>query len=109
MALLSYFVDATSADAEVAMKPLLDEAQAEGYFLVSANVTEGLANDVVFQPDSAAGSNSIIGSRLIPEKVYREEVEEIGKTYAALLDDGSPEYVVLVDVLCSLLLIIVRF
>ena len=91
MTLTTYFPNATAADAETAMKPLLDEAQAQGFVLVVNNVTEGVANDLLFQSDDGAGVNLIMGSRLIPERVYRENAEEVGRTYASILDDGSPK------------------
>lgn len=73
------------------MAPLMDEAQAQGFYLVNVTLNTGLANDVAYQADTGAGTNTVLGSRLIPEKVYRDNVEEVGKTYAALLDDGAPK------------------
>jgi hypothetical protein len=93
MLMITYFPNANASDATSAMAPLMDEALAGGFTLVESNFTEGVVNDLVTQADSDAGVNTILCSRLIPLRVYRERIEEIGKTYDALLDAGAPRYV----------------
>ena len=90
LALLTYFPNATAEDATSAMAPLMNEAKENGFMLGSQNVTEAVANDLVTQGDSEAGVNTILCSRLIPERVYRERTEEVGKVFKELLDADAP-------------------
>ncbi|KAJ6534965.1 hypothetical protein B0H19DRAFT_1271637 [Mycena capillaripes] len=48
-------------------------------------------NDLLFQLDNAAGTNSDLGSRLIPADTYHNSPEKVGQAYKGLLDLGTQE------------------
>jgi FAD/FMN-containing dehydrogenase len=87
-AVLTYFKDMNGTQANASMRPFLDDVRAKGYQIIVENVTTATGNELLYTPDGSGGSFSVMGSRLIPERVYRENAEKIGQTYTELLDDG---------------------
>lgn len=51
----------------------------------------GLSNDLLFVDDDQLGLNDILGSRLIPAKVYEENPEAIGHGIKELVESGVPQ------------------
>ncbi|KAF7368363.1 FAD-binding domain-containing protein [Mycena venus] len=62
-----------------------------GVSLVSEEYGFGDINDALFQADDAAGTNSVLGSRLIPAETYRQSPEKVGQVYKELLDIGTQQ------------------
>lgn len=87
--MVTYFANYTADQATVAMKPLIDDATSLNYTIIAANTTTALVNDLVFSLDDTLGENVVLGSRLIPAEVYRNNVTEVGKTYDFLLRNNA--------------------
>ena len=89
--LLSYFKDVDAEQVNALMKPFLDEVKevGQGRWLVLVNdVTTATANELMVSSSDSGGTMTILGSRLIPGKVYQQDVENIGRVYEELLDEG---------------------
>ncbi|KAJ7193232.1 FAD-binding domain-containing protein [Mycena pura] len=60
-----------------------------GVSLVSQAFQSSNINDASFMADDAAGSNGVLGSRLIPEATYRDSPQKVGPVYKKLFDGGA--------------------
>ncbi len=74
--------------AAAALKPFLDEAEEFGQ-IVEQQFNEVNINDGVTEVDDVAGSNGVVGSRLIPASMYRDHPDAFGHVYTQLLDAGA--------------------
>ncbi|PBK89036.1 FAD-binding domain-containing protein [Armillaria gallica] len=89
LSLVSYFPRISSdAAAAAALKPFLDDAEEFGQ-IVEQQFNEVNINDGVTEVDDVAGSNSVVGSRLIPANAYRDHPDAFGHVYTQLLDAGA--------------------
>ncbi len=88
LSLVSYFPRISSDDAAAALKPFLDEAEEFGQ-IVEQQFNEVNINDGVTEVDDVAGSNGVVGSRLIPASMYRDHPDAFGHVYTQLLDAGA--------------------
>ncbi|KAJ7192171.1 FAD-binding domain-containing protein [Mycena pura] len=80
----------TVEQSKALMAPFMDAALAlPGVTLVSQDFHYGNINDALFQADDDAGTNGVLGSRLIPEATYRDSPEKVGPVYKKLLDGGA--------------------
>jgi hypothetical protein len=50
-------------------------------------------NELLASGDDQVGSSSTLGSRLIPETVYRNSPKAVGDVYKGLVDAGTILYV----------------
>lgn len=77
----------SEAAVNASLAPFLNDA-VEIAQLVGMTFAAGVVNDVI--PTSlTAGTDLILGSRLIPEDVYKGNVTAIGEVYKTLLDDSG--------------------
>ncbi|KAJ7292565.1 FAD-binding domain-containing protein [Mycena rebaudengoi] len=60
-----------------------------GLTVVTESYENANINDLLTQPDDAAGTNMAVGSRLIPEATYKNSPEVVGEVYKQLLDEGT--------------------
>ena len=79
-------------DARVAMQPLMSDLETNGGLVLQETYVEINVNDAVTATDGSVGLNLFMGSRLIPESVYRESPGDIGTMYEKLFAAGSYEY-----------------
>ncbi|KAF7324646.1 FAD-binding domain-containing protein [Mycena kentingensis (nom. inval.)] len=87
---LTYMPNTTAAQADALLAPWLNASLAiPGVVPVSQGSVEVLVNDALFAADDGVGGNVYMGSRLIPEALYRETPEKVGDVYTQLLDDGA--------------------
>ena len=78
------------------MAPFLDAAVKQGFDVNVTIAQSAPANDILSALTGSAdpaGDNKILGSRLMPEDVYRNNVTAIGDAYTALLNAGTPSCV----------------
>ena len=91
LALSMYFPNASASSATDAMKPFMDEVQALNLTILSSSTNTTVANDLMTDPDDSYGVNVLLGSRLIPEDVYKNDPEGIASAYEQLLELGTIE------------------
>lgn len=87
-AVVTFFKDLTGEQANASMKPFLDDVKAKNYSVIVEQVVEATGNELLYSPDDTGGIESIMGSRLISERVYRNNPAGVGKMYTALLEAG---------------------
>ena len=90
----AFFKDLVGDQASALIKPLLDELAEAGqgrWQILPENVITAKVHEVVFESPDNGGTMAILGTRLIPERVYRNDVDEIGRTYEELLGEGVPQ------------------
>jgi hypothetical protein len=94
--LFTHIANTTAAQATVLLAPFRDAALAlPGVSLLAEQYTVQSVNDALFAADDAAGNDMVVGSRLIPASVLREQPDTVGKVYEQLLDAGALECVFL--------------
>ncbi|KAF7377498.1 FAD-binding domain-containing protein [Mycena sanguinolenta] len=72
------------------LAPFLNASLAlPGVSLLSQNFTYGDINDALFQDDDSVGSNSVLGSKLIPATAYRDSPSTVGEVVKKLLESGA--------------------
>ncbi|KAK0457754.1 FAD-binding domain-containing protein [Desarmillaria tabescens] len=86
---MSYFPRISSDEAAAALKPFLDDAQEFGQIILQ-QFDESNINDLVTVADDVVGSNLVLGSRLIPASMYRDDPDTVGHVYTQLFDVGAP-------------------
>lgn len=94
--LTSYFPNGSVSAANASMAPFLDAVtMTPGLNVVGVLTNLSNVNDAL-SPSSndGGGTNSIMGSRLIPADVYRYNTSAIGEVYQALFDAGTPGWVI---------------
>lgn len=85
----SLWPNVSEAVVNASLAPFLEEISPYAVS-IDISIVEALANDQVgILDEEEAGENTILGSRLIPESVYRDNVSFIGETYKSLLDGGA--------------------
>ncbi|KAJ7100689.1 FAD-binding domain-containing protein [Mycena belliarum] len=91
LALVSYIPNTTTSQNLAALTPFLNASLAlPDISLLTQNLTYGDINDVLLlQADDSVGTNTVLGSRLIPESTYRDSPATVGQVYKKLLDGGS--------------------
>ncbi|KAJ7118501.1 FAD-binding domain-containing protein [Mycena crocata] len=88
--LFNYLINQTVEQGQATLAPFLTAALAlPGVKLASSSYTYGVINDILSLEDDNAGTSLVMGSRLIPEKLYRDSPETVGKVYQQLLDKGT--------------------
>lgn len=88
LSILAIWPNITSeAFVNASLAPFLNDAMGVAEF-VGTTFTTGVVNDLITSGTSA-GEDVILGSRLIPESVYRGNVSVIGEAYKTLLDMGG--------------------
>lgn len=85
----TYFANLTGAEAELAMKPFLDDAVNSGYQISNESTNTALANDLVYEAYDSEGVNLILGSRLVPADAYKNNVTSIGQAYTNIFNLGN--------------------
>ncbi|KAJ6559744.1 hypothetical protein B0H19DRAFT_944975 [Mycena capillaripes] len=90
---LNTYMPNTTADHSMALlAPFVNASLAlPGVFLLSQKSTYSDINDALYQPDDGVGSNTVLGSRLIPAAKYRESPATVGKVYEKLLASGATQ------------------
>lgn len=91
----TFFPNATISQATTGLKPFHDELKALNISFAFENYTELAVHDALFAADDRQGDNGTAGSRLIPERAYRDAPEAIGEMYKGLLDSGVLGYILL--------------
>ncbi|KAJ6598364.1 FAD-binding domain-containing protein [Mycena vulgaris] len=90
LALNSYMPNTTVSQSMALLAPFLNASLAiPDVLFISQNFTDGDINDALFQADDAVGSNTVLGSRLIPAATYRDSPAKVGEVYKQLLDTGT--------------------
>jgi hypothetical protein len=85
----TYWPKVSEAVVNASIAPLLNDISP---LAVSINISihQSLANDQVgILGVEQAGINIVLGSRLVPESVYQNNISSIGQTYKNLLDGGT--------------------
>ncbi|PBK73639.1 FAD-binding domain-containing protein [Armillaria solidipes] len=88
LSLVSYFPRISSDEAAAALKPFLDDAEEFGQ-TVGKQFNEVNINDGITAVDDGVGSNTVLGSRLIPASAYRDHPDTFGHVYTQLFDAGA--------------------
>ena len=92
--LLTYMRNTTVEQSNSLLAPFLNESLAiPGVIPLTQQTQYALINDILFAADDGVGANTFLGSRLIPEAVYRNTPEKVGPVYQQLLDNGTTEFV----------------
>lgn len=99
--LFNFFIDTrfpntTVAAANASITPFLADLLAHGYNYTVLTLRESNVNDISFMEtdDTTGRIENVIGTRLWPDEVYRNNVTEIGNAYQTLFDSGAAVYVV---------------
>lgn len=111
LGLLTYFANQTEDQAIALMKPLLDDARAQGFEVVNETVVVELANDAVYAADNAAGVSTIMGSRLFSSDAYKTNAAGIGAAYQQLIEQGATQcaiFFVLFSAICELMYLLLE-
>ncbi|KAJ6559840.1 hypothetical protein B0H19DRAFT_1145899 [Mycena capillaripes] len=88
----TYMPNTTAEQSMALLAPFLNASLAlPGVFLFSQQFTYGDINDALYQPDDGVGSNTVLGSRLIPATTYRDSPATVGKVYQKLLASGATQ------------------
>ncbi|KAF5354160.1 hypothetical protein D9756_007149 [Leucocoprinus leucothites] len=85
----AYFPNVTSEQAMAALAPTFKDIHDVGGAVFSNTTTTASINELLALNDDEAGSFALLGSRLVPESLYRESPEAIGAAYKRLLDAGT--------------------
>ncbi|KAF7324645.1 FAD-binding domain-containing protein [Mycena kentingensis (nom. inval.)] len=89
LTLFTVLVNQTQAEAEALMAPFFEEALSlPGVQMLESTYTYEDTNDIPFLADDEGGVSYLLGSRLVPEDVYRENIELVGPVYKEMLDAG---------------------
>ncbi|KAF8882095.1 hypothetical protein BD779DRAFT_1444980 [Infundibulicybe gibba] len=88
MAVQTYFPNTTTDVAEAALQPFFDEAKAAGAIVI-VQTNETNINDALTSADDSVGSNTVLGSRLVPATAYKNSPTMFGDVYTQLLDGGA--------------------
>lgn len=89
MMVLTFFPKITVAAASAVMRLFIDDVIAVGATVSPPSTMQVNINDALFTPDDLAGSNLVLGSRLIPETTFRNSPGLIGEVYTKLLQGGA--------------------
>ncbi|KAJ7182940.1 FAD-binding domain-containing protein [Mycena crocata] len=90
LAVNTYMPKTTTNESMTLFEPFMKEALAlPGVALFSQDFATADANDALHQPDDGVGSNTVLGSRLIPAATYRDSPAKVGQVYEQLLQGGS--------------------
>ncbi|KAJ7056672.1 FAD-binding domain-containing protein [Mycena amicta] len=91
-AVISYMPNTTVEQSNALLAPFLNASLAiPGVIVVEQETQSADINDILFSADDGVGANIFMGSRLIPEAVYRHSPEKVGPVYKQLLDNGTTE------------------
>lgn len=86
----TYFPNSTIADVNATLNAFLDGVRAIGANVTTRLLAELSINDGLTHQDDDVGETVVLGSRLLPARVYRDRPEAIGKMYDELLvGDGT--------------------
>lgn len=90
----TYMPNTTAAQSMALLAPFVNASLAlPGVSLLVQQFTYGDINDALYQPDDGVGSNTVLGSRLIPAATYRDSPATVGEVYKKLFDSGATQYV----------------
>ncbi|KAJ7354414.1 FAD-binding domain-containing protein [Mycena albidolilacea] len=88
--LFTYMPNTTAEQSQILLAPFINASLAlPGVVFVSQTFKDGEINDVMFGPDDGVGGNVVLGSRLVPEALYRDSPEKVGPVYKELFDNGT--------------------
>lgn len=88
--LFTYMPNTTAEKSQILLAPFINASLAlPGVVFVSQTFKDGEINDVMFGADDGAGNNVVLGSRLVPEALYRDSPEKVGPVYKELFDNGT--------------------
>lgn len=80
----------TAEQSQTLLTPFINASLAlPGVVFLSQTFQYGEINDVMFDTDDTVGSNVVLGSRLVPEALYRDSPEKVGPVYKELFDNGT--------------------
>lgn len=85
-----FFPSISVAEADKAIKPLMDELkkQVPDAFVNNGTIIQNI-NEALVMQDDPVSVNMVLGSRLIPLKVYEKNQNLIGDVYTKLLQAGT--------------------
>jgi hypothetical protein len=89
----TFFPNHTAAKAVQSLAPLFTDIYKAGGVLLINTTNTAIINELLATGDDQVGISGILGSRLIPETVYRNSPEAVGDAYKGLADAGTPLYV----------------
>jgi hypothetical protein len=90
MDLLSYYPNATISQVNPYLTKFWNAVRAVGATITTTQYRERVINDAFTTADDPSGFMVAIGSRLIPDSVYRKNISAIGTMYEELLvGDGT--------------------
>jgi len=87
--IMTLFPNATGDVADSVMQSLMQDINAvDGVMVISVDTITGTANDLVTVPDDQLGTNNVLGSRLIPDGIFRNNADDVVQLYEELLQDS---------------------
>ncbi|KAF7349206.1 hypothetical protein MSAN_01710000 [Mycena sanguinolenta] len=88
--LFTYMPNTTEEQSQGLLAPFINASLAiPGVAVLSQTFQYGEINDVLYGADDTVGSNVVMGSRLVPEELYRDSPEKVGPVYKELFDNGT--------------------
>ncbi|KAJ6486820.1 FAD-binding domain-containing protein [Mycena sanguinolenta] len=88
--LFTYMPNTTQEQTQSLLAPFINASLAiPGVSVLSQTFQYGEVNDVLYDADDAVGGNVVMGSRLVPEELYRNSPEKVGPVYKELFDNGT--------------------
>jgi FAD/FMN-containing dehydrogenase len=89
----TYFPNHTAEQAVQSLAPLFRDIYKSGGVLLTNTTSTAIINELLAADDDQAAFSSTLGSRLIPETVYRNSPKAVGDVYKGLVDAGTLVYV----------------
>ncbi|KAG6908846.1 hypothetical protein DXG01_003012 [Tephrocybe rancida] len=89
--LTTFFPNISAESAIAALQPFINQAQLLGASVTNTVITDNI-NDVLTSSDDDAGSDFVMGSRLVDAAVYRSSPTLVGQTYVDLLKAGAAKW-----------------
>jgi FAD/FMN-containing dehydrogenase len=89
----TYFSNHTTEQAVQSLTLLFTDIFKAGGVLLTNTTNTAIVNDLIATDDDQAGLSATLGSRLIPETVYRNSPKAVGDVYKGLVDAGTLLYV----------------
>ncbi|KAF7312068.1 FAD-binding domain-containing protein [Mycena indigotica] len=87
---LTYLPNTTVEQSEALLMPFFNASLSlPGVLLVEKQALYSDINNILFSSDDSIGTNVFMGSRLIPDSLYRHSPERVRTVYKHLLDDGA--------------------
>lgn len=90
MVIYTYFLNATIAQANTTLQSFRNDLHQITGVSISEKVISANINDALFMSDDIVGSNTVMGSRLIPAAAYKNSTL-VGSVYSQLLKQGGAQ------------------